>query len=258
MVAAAVVAATVGASLTLALPAWAPVAFQVQGTGVCNAATGEYDVLWTLTNQNSESATIDLAQMTPPNISLVAQFPNPIAANGGQASATGTVPGATTSVLLAVDYTLGSGPGYADGEVVLPGTCAVAPGPSSLQVGPSQAAPGEAVTISGAGCAATAVITSLNASTPGGTVTGSVAFDPPLAFGPLTAAPDGTWSASIVVPPGTPPGSYAVSATCTFPIDFESVSALAAGFDYPTTYLTVVEPASTVASAVVAAPRQTG
>ena len=83
-----------------------------------------------------------------------------------------------------------------------------------IQVGPSTVAPGAAAAINGTAC-------------PGGTASGSVAFTPPLAFGPVPAAADGAWSTSIVVPDGTPSGSYAVNATCTLPVPPAEVSAQA-------------------------------
>lgn len=100
---------------------------------------------------------------------------------------------------------------------------------ADLVVGPAVAQPGATVTISGTGCLQPSAIAFDNgvdtagepvASNGGqlsGTVSGSVAFVPPVAFGPITAAPDGSWSTTVVVPPGTPPGSYPVSATCTYP-----------------------------------------
>jgi hypothetical protein len=110
---------------------------------------------------------------------------------------------------------------------------------AALQVGPSVVASGATVTISGTGCLQPPVALNQSANAPGspvgadvvlgpgvsatgtaplsGTASGSVAFTPAVPFGPVTAAPDGTWSTTIVVPPGTPPGNYPVSATCSYP-----------------------------------------
>ena len=117
-----------------------------------------------------------------------------------------------------------------------------------IQVGPSTVAPGAAAAINGTAC-------------PGGTVSGSVAFTPPLAFGPVPAAAGGTWSTSIVVPPGTPSEGYAVNATCTLPVlpaaeaSAAEVSAQAT-FDSEVKFLSVV--AAIPATAVPAAPSFTG
>ena len=78
-----------------------------------------------------------------------------------------------------------------------------------------------------------------------------------VSFGPVTVADDATWSTSVVVPAGTPPGSYAVSATCNFPgagnavakSTSGSVAAQATGFVYETKNVIV---------ALVVTPRFTG
>ncbi len=77
---------------------------------------------------------------------------------------------------------------------------------------PTQSSPGGTVTISGNSCEQNGPPGSIF----NGTVTGSVAFSPALAFGPITAAADGTWSTQIVVPAGTPAGTYPVTATCSY------------------------------------------
>lgn len=261
MMATAAVAAMVGATLALVAPAPAYTGLAIHGAAVCNVVTGEYEVTWTLMNGSPEIATVSLAQMTPPDISLVSQLA-PIAANGGQDFAIGNAPGTATNVHLALDYTLGSNPTtvIGDADLALAGTC-TASAPASLQVG-SGVGPGEAVTISGAGCGLVAMNSTAATFDSGGTVTGSIAFAPPLAFGPITAGPDGTWSTSIVVPLGTPAGSYAVSAQCALAANPASLTAFSAvpasikaqaagGFAYATKYLTVI-------SAVTATPRQTG
>ncbi|MFO7591011.1 MAG: hypothetical protein R6X23_08940 [Acidimicrobiia bacterium] len=108
----------------------------------------------------------------------------------------------------------------------------------AITVGPTASVPGGTVTISGTQC---------NLVTPtalGGIVTGTVAFTPPLPFGPVTAAADGTWSTTIVVPAGTPAGSYAVNATCAEPPGSAEVSAQAVNFTYETKYITIAIPAT--------------
>lgn len=72
----------------------------------------------------------------------------------------------------------------------------------------------------------------------------------------VVAAEDGTWSTSIVVPPGTPSGSYAVNATCTLPIVPFEASAQAQGtFQCAPGAITIAGPA---AIAIPAAPTFTG
>jgi hypothetical protein len=267
MMAMVAIAAMVGASLAFVGSAPAITGVSIQGSASCNTTTGEYQVTWVVTNPQAESVTITFASMTPPPAGtvLTGQFTSPIAPSG-QATASGTVPGASTNAHLALDLTVGSDPTTVTGDKDLPlaGTCQIAPGLNSLQVGPSAAGPGEAVTISGAGCGVPTTNGTAAIFDIGGTVTGSIAFDPELVFGPVTAGPDGNWSTSIVVPLGTPAGSYEVRAHCAVavaPISLTAFSAVPAskraqataptGFAYATKYLTVV-------SAVTATPRQTG
>ena len=134
----------------------------------------------------------------------------------------------------------------------------------ALQVAPTAAVAGETVTISGTGC----ITDEPNeqgvaaAATTPGVVTGNVAFTPPVPFGPINAAADGTWSTTIVVPPGTPAGTYAVNATCTLPVTRPGaeVSSQASGtFQYAPGSLTIAVPAvAAPAVAVPAAPSFTG
>lgn len=80
-------------------------------------------------------------------------------------------------------------------------------------------------------------------------VTGTVGFTPPVAFS-ATAGPEGTWSAQVVVPLGTPAGSYPVNASCGNPsVTNADVSGQAINFAYAPASLTV---------AVAAAPKFTG
>jgi hypothetical protein len=112
----------------------------------------------------------------------------------------------------------------------------------SVIVTPSQTSPGATVAISGASCGT--FLGPVSTSTVGtvGTVTGSVAFPTPLAFGPIVAATDGTWSTSIVVPAGTPAGTYPVNATCSV-LGVDSVSAQATtDFPYDPGSITITIP----------------
>jgi len=176
----------------------------------------------------------------------------------------GPTNGATTGCLDAT-----SGPSARPAKVAFPETCAsvitcgdiaakitVINTMPTITVGPTASVPGGPVTISGTGCFLEIVAGGVGAAagTPG-TVTGTIGFTPPLAFGPVTAAADGTWSTSVVVPAGTPAGSYAVNATCTLPIipvgaASGEVTASASGtFSYPTRSLTI---------AIAASPKFTG
>lgn len=177
----------------------------------------------------------------------------------------GPTNGATTGCLDAT-----SGPSARPAKVAFPETCAseitcgdiaakvtVINTMPTITVGPTASVPGGPVTISGTGCFLEIVAGGVGAAagTPG-TVTGTIGFIPPLAFGPVTAAADGTWSTSVVVPAGTPAGTYAVHATCTLPANSNAtaasgqVTALASGtFSYPNRSLTV---------AIAASPKFTG
>lgn len=121
----------------------------------------------------------------------------------------------------------------------------------AITVGPTASVPGGTVTISGTECnvGGTPFPFDVNPAAVGGIVTGTVAFTPPVSFGPVTAAPDGAWSTTVVVPAGTLPGSYAVNATCTEPAGTAEVSAQAVNFTYPTRFVTI---------AVAAAPKFAG
>lgn len=121
----------------------------------------------------------------------------------------------------------------------------------AITVGPTASVPGGTVTISGTECNLDAVVPTVdvNPAAVGGIVTGTVAFTPPVAFGPITAAANGSWSTQIVVPAGTPPGSYAVNATCAQPAGSAEVSAQAVNFAYETKYITI---------AIAATPKFTG
>ena len=122
----------------------------------------------------------------------------------------------------------------------------------ALQVAPTAAVAGETVTISGTGCKLDVGPGGIGGNDVSGNpfepglVTGNVAFTPPLPFGPINAAADGTWSTIIVVPPGTPAGTYAVNATCTLPVPtIGEVSAQASGtFQYAPGSLTIAVPAA--------------
>jgi hypothetical protein len=93
----------VAAILLSASPSGAGAIAALTGEETCNTATGEYQVVFTQTTPSEtqdvtisvETYEVDGGMATPPSFS-----PNPMPPNG-QATATVTVPGSTTSILLA-------------------------------------------------------------------------------------------------------------------------------------------------------------
>lgn len=226
----------VGAALLPAIPSGAVTTMRVTGEASCNAATGQHEITWTVTNVYPTPVTITIisALMTPPGSQLVGQLSSTVLDQGESATANATLPGSTTgTVTFAVDVThSSSGVDSKTGTVELSEPCEAAA--ALLQVGPGAIVPGEIATISGTGCSS-------------GTVTGSIAFNPALTFGPVSVAADGAWSTTVVVPSGTPAGNYVVSATCALPAQPGLVAQAtpnllaqgAPGFAYPTQYLMV-------------------
>jgi hypothetical protein len=228
------VALVAGAALVPMLPAGAAYSLNVDGFATCNPVTGQYDVTWNASSDAPGDVTINSAVMTPPGTDIVASFsPNPVGPSV-VAHAFVTLPG-TTSASVSVGGTSTIGP-FTSSSVLLAGTCTAT---AALTVGPNVAVPGEAVTISGTGCVLTGLLDSVAQATVPGSVTGTVGFTPPLAFGPITAAADGSWSTSVVVPAGTPPGSYPVNATCTLPAPMEVSAQADASFQYARGSITV-------------------
>ncbi len=202
----------------------------------CNPATGQHQLDYTLDTLDAASIEVTSFVQTPPGTDLAASFsPNPFTKDQ-PSKATGNVPGNVLPVSIAIELKSG---GLTHGEnfnLIFVEPCAMT---ADLQVDPTTVAVGDTVTISGTGCLQPVVGTD-GASVQGvsggdidvqvvgddtsaladpvpGTVSGTVGFDPPVAFGPIAAAADGTWSTQVVVPPGTPPGTYPVDATCTYP-----------------------------------------
>jgi hypothetical protein len=105
---------------------------------------------------------------------------------------------------------------------------------------PNPSSPGQQVTITGTGCTK-GVFGGSQAA--GGNVTVTIGFTPPNTLGPAPAqGGTGTWSFTVTVPPGTPPGSYPINAVCDDPVP------------YPAAALAVV----TAPPPLVAAPAFTG
>lgn len=244
---------------------------------LCNPATGEWQSTFGFRFAgNLASITFTSVVMDDTGAQVVDTFsPNPFPSGTftfGVANSPGTL---KTLAGGTVDFVADGVPGqFKFPQFAVPDgdTCAEN---AALQVGPSVVASGVTVTISGTGCLQPIVAVNQSATAAGspvvadvvpapagsatgatpvsGTVSGSVAFTPAVPFGPVTAAPDGTWSTTIVVPPGTPSGSYPVNATCTYPpISTGELSAQAVtltSFAYRTASITVP---------VVASPRFTG
>lgn len=142
---------------------------------------------------------------------------------------------AVAAALVAVVATA-SGAGFAD--------------PSAPAVAPNPAAPGQTVTVSGAGCLDQDL---QNGSSPGGHVVVTVAFTSPIVVGVDAAADNGAWSTTFTVPLGTPDGAYAITATCEGVTANELGALQTVFFTYPATSVTVGTP-----RAVVVAPAFTG
>lgn len=104
---------------------------------------------------------------------------------------------------------------------------------------------GDTVTLSGEGCAVEIADLALTGQFVNGTLE-FPPYPPGVAFA-ATANDDGSWSATVTVPAGTPPGSYPVHATCSdgeATVDSAAVSAQAVLFTYPASSLTVVATAA--------------
>ena len=90
-----------------------------------------------------------------------------------------------------------------------------------LTVSPSPATPGTAVTISGMLC--TKAVFGGSAST-GGSVSVTVGYPSPVTAQTTGSPSSGNWSVQVTVPPGTPPGSYPVNATCNDPVAYPAAT----------------------------------
>lgn len=130
----------------------------------------------------------------------------------------------------------------------------------ALTVTPNPALPGEQVTVGGTECKP--LPNGVN-GTFTAQVTVTVGFTPPLVMSPTTIDPaTGSWSVQFVVPAGTPPGSYSVSASCspqTAISGFRAFALQANGlFSYPTATITVGPAALASAPAIERTPGLTG
>ncbi len=126
----------------------------------------------------------------------------------------------------------------------------------STVVGP----PGSTFTVSGTGC--TSDIFPLGTA-PGQVVNVTVGFTPtPVTMTTTAASGTGAWSLDFIVPDGTAPGPYPVTATCSLLAQPGSVASAAASVvafqvapvSYPAATFTV----TAVAVPVVSVPRTTG
>jgi hypothetical protein len=145
---------------------------------------------------------------------------------------------------------------------------------TDLTVAPDIGRPGDAFTVSGGGCGQPPNNVQAAGHSSGGrfaprlgriefSVSVAVAFPTPTA---TTTTPDstGAWSVNFVVPQGTPPGVYEVSATClqsiTKDVSFGRARGGPPAIPYESsTYTVIGDPAAPPpAEAVVGAPRFTG
>ncbi|HEU5302325.1 MAG TPA: hypothetical protein VFW06_08845 [Acidimicrobiia bacterium] len=183
---------------------------------LCDPTVGQFYWATTISTTTPEVAiTVAKFLQTPPGTDLKSAFsPNPFSSVQPTTMIT-TLPGNTPSFTVSMVLTSTGGSQSAESDFPIATPCAKT---ADLQVEPTTVSAGSSATISGTGCLAP------HGSGPGGsgpllpgTVNGTVAFNPSVAFGPITAAADGSWSTQVVVPPGTVAGSYAVNATCSYP-----------------------------------------
>jgi hypothetical protein len=95
-----------------------------------------------------------------------------------------------------------------------------------LTVSPSPAADGQMVTISGTLCTKKVFGGSVGT---GGPVQVTVGYPSPVSATTTAAGGTGNWSVQVTVPAGTPPGSYAVTATCSDPVPYPVATSAVAG-----------------------------
>jgi hypothetical protein len=95
------------ASLTLmvaAVPSGAGQSSGIDSTVSCNAATGEYDIEFTVFNNINEAADIFVGAFEVDGAPELLDFvPDPVPGNGGTSAASVSVPGTTTSYFLQID-----------------------------------------------------------------------------------------------------------------------------------------------------------
>ena len=157
------------------------------------------------------------------------------------------------------------------GAVAGPAAAGFGPTLTNLTVNPNVGRPGDAFTVSGGGCgrlpnnldnqqAAGRFAPRLRNGQTGFSVAVAVAFPAPTA---TNTVPDvnGNWAVGFVVPPGTPPGVYQVSAVCMISRGGGKAGIPPEVFPYvSSTYTVPADPTTPAAPApaVVSAPRFTG
>jgi len=130
-----------------------------------------------------------------------------------------------------------------------------------LQLSAVAGPPGSSFTVSGTGC--TIDVFPLGDPAPGQVVSVTVAFAPtPVTMTTTAADGTGAWSLTFTVPPGTAPGPYPVTATCSFAAQnggAATITASVVAFQTPSvSYPAATYTVTAVPVPVVAAPRTTG
>jgi hypothetical protein len=117
-------AVAVAALFAAALPAGAGQAITLDDEIVCNTATGEYDVTFTLTNMTSDEGSILVDSFEVDGTDTPLSFsPNPIPGGGGTSVASTSVPGTTTAIFLLLSISFPDSQTGANFESTLDGDC---------------------------------------------------------------------------------------------------------------------------------------
>lgn len=120
------VAATVAVAALFAglLPAGAGQSVLLTDDIVCNTATGEYDITFTLTNNTSDEGDITVESFEVDGTETPLSFsPDPVPGGGSTSVAQTSVPGSTTTIYLEVSVQFGDFVSGANFEATLDGDC---------------------------------------------------------------------------------------------------------------------------------------
>jgi hypothetical protein len=137
-------AVALAALFATTLPAGAGQAVTLDDEIVCNTATGEYDLTFTLTNMTSDSGliTVDTFEVDG-NDAPLTFAPNPVPGGGSTSTATTSVPGSTTTLFLDLSISFPDSTSGANFESTLDGDCEGIPTTTttSTTVAPTTTAP---------------------------------------------------------------------------------------------------------------------
>jgi hypothetical protein len=107
-----------------ALPAGAGQAVILDDDIVCNTATGEYDLEFTITNMTSDPGSIVVNTFDVDGVDTPLTFsPNPVPGGGSTSVATTSVPGTTTTIFLDIGISFPDSQTGANFESTLDGDC---------------------------------------------------------------------------------------------------------------------------------------